>query len=192
MRQSQTLDMLNGASEIRSWLNRGRPLPYHIERTEEEEATGGTKANESQSDRANSAAIATREKSAAVRVYWQARLESSIAAIKSSVSLPRYLLNAALVGLVIGIGLFGLFQWTGYRSPSDRNKVITLMMIAISLAIYAPVHWLNRDLFRGVDIKKGDNQTRTDSVERYDDEKGWVKVDKLQEELRDAREGAYE
>jgi hypothetical protein len=189
VRHSQTVDMLNGASELRSWLSRGRSDLDQIERTEQEEATNETEATGDGSEHGDSTSFTAREESAGVRALEQAPLESAIAAIKSSMSLPRYLLNAALLVLVIGIGLWGLFLWAGYRGSPHRDDVIAVVIVLSFVAIYAVVHWFNRDLFKSIDVKERDQVSQTDTTGSYGDGRGWVKVDKLPKEVGDAREG---
>ena len=166
--QYQALTQLNDALSVRMWLSYGKPTRIQITRS----ITDGSWTRRNVN------------KYSGYSPFDQFPLESSITALKV-VSLPRYLLNVAVILFLLGFGLHYLFLWrenTEDVGIPSRNVFLIFFMTTGTIGLY----FISLMSFRSDDEQKRSNDF---SVARHRDsiEKS-LAVRQLQDDLKKCQE----
>ncbi|KAK5069961.1 hypothetical protein LTR64_007858 [Lithohypha guttulata] len=130
----QTIARLNSALSVRLWLSRGKPTQY-LGRSVWTSSREHLMSDEPGDEKYKNS------------LFEDMPLESSISSLKVA-SLPRHLLDLAVLLFVVGFGLYYLFMWLDNieeAALAHRNFFIAVMVTAGLYVLYAYQLWKAQD-----------------------------------------------
>ena len=202
-KQHNTVGMLNSPLSVRLWLSRGRPTLY-LQAEGVLKPLGAAYGPMVRSLFPPSESLGRLHETLHTGVFpglWSALndqrpqkykdlkdfrtlpLESSISALKA-VSLPRHLLDLAVMFFLIGIGLYELFLWLSREGQFSVNYRNIFIVFIVSVGVYV-IYDLAISFARYIDEDKKNSEFETNTLG------GLNKPEKLQElekELADVQD----
>lgn len=160
-RQHQTVGMLNSPLDIRLWLSRGRAKSYgrFLKGIVQISQSLWSASYGRHTDRKTDEKV---DKYKDVQGFDRLPLESSISALKAT-TLPRHLLDLAVLVFLVGFGLYVLFLWLSNIQESGEGHRKVFIVFIVTVGTYAIYDFLI-ELARILDNDKINSEFNTKAL----------------------------